>query len=146
MNRFCWQNQGIVLPLLTLQANADLLLQQVDIIPETDFHFNILTMNGCSIYRMGNFRTGKSSLPVHAALAGKALFGGKTVEIFKTDVQEIADAIALKGILHQHLPGCRVVFDLDDCDRILKIEGPEIAVDKVINLLRIHGFRCELLE
>lgn len=68
------------------------------------------------------------------------------IEIFVTDItsQEIA------GLIFEHLhaiwPDARIVFDLEDCDKILKIENSEIDSEGVIHLVAKHGYQCEILE
>lgn len=41
-----------------------------------------------------------------------------TVAVFKADVQRRAQANRLLSLLNQNNPGCRINFDLDDCDKI----------------------------
>ena len=44
------------------------------------------------------------------------------------------------------LPTAHIHFDLEDCDKILRIESETIAVAGIIFLLKTHGFSCEILE
>jgi hypothetical protein len=69
------------------------------------------------------------------------------VEIFKTDVKQECEAAALVSLLLQHLPYCRINFDLEDCDRILRIESAqqEINLPQVIHIMNKQGYRCTLL-
>jgi hypothetical protein len=68
-----------------------------------------------------------------------------TVEVFKTDVQNVAQSVKLIRKLRQHIPGIEINFDLDDCDRVLRIEGGHIPVPRVIKLMNNNGYYCELL-
>ena len=68
------------------------------------------------------------------------------VEIFKTDVEEIGQASALTELLLKHLPHCDINFDLDDCDKILRIAGNSICVEEIKNILTQKGFECQCLE
>lgn len=68
------------------------------------------------------------------------------VEIFKTNVQEKSEAKLLVGLLLGHLPENKINFDLDDCDKILRVEGENIEPVKVMMLVRSNGFDCEVLE
>lgn len=68
------------------------------------------------------------------------------VEVFKTNVHESAEANDLVRLLIQHFPGSRVNFDLEDCDRVLRIEGGNIAAAKVMMLVNANGFICNILE
>lgn len=67
------------------------------------------------------------------------------VEVFKTNVQERA-AATLVAALHWHLPSCRINFDLEDCDRILRVEGKSVLHGAVIELLNTYGYDCCILE
>jgi hypothetical protein len=67
------------------------------------------------------------------------------VEVFKTDVHcHEAAALLVKQLL-DHLPPCSVNFDLDDCDKILRIEGHFIPNPQVIAVLNAGGYSCEVL-
>jgi hypothetical protein len=68
------------------------------------------------------------------------------VEIFKTNVQEVTEAKSLVHLLLHHFPDCKINFDLHDCDKILRVEGKEYAMDKVIRLVTEKGFACKVLE
>ncbi|NEU07193.1 hypothetical protein GZH53_02610 [Flavihumibacter sp. R14] len=68
------------------------------------------------------------------------------VEVFKTNVQKGQQADTLIIELHQHFPDAKINFDLDDCDRILRIEGLYILADSVMRLLQDNGFKCRILE
>jgi len=68
------------------------------------------------------------------------------VEIFKTDVcntQEAADVVtALKHLLPLH----KINFDLQDCDKVLRIEGVGIINHVIIETVIGKGFQCKLLN
>ncbi len=68
------------------------------------------------------------------------------VEVFATNVEEVAKANRLVAVLQQHLPGCRINFDLEDCDRILRVEGPIFNPSQVLQLVTNDGVNCWLLE
>lgn len=70
----------------------------------------------------------------------------KIIEVFKTNVQEELDAQKLQQVLHEHFPLCKINFDLNDCDKILRIEGETVCIESVINVLRKLNFICEVLE
>lgn len=52
----------------------------------------------------------------------------------------------LSRVLQQHFPGSRIDFDLDDCDRVLRVEGAGIIAGYVQQLVHQHGFVCEELD
>lgn len=68
------------------------------------------------------------------------------IEVFKTDVKKPTDADNLKSALIKKYPGSKVSFDLDDCDKVLRIEGTSIDTGLVIRLLQKNGFYCDELE
>ncbi|KAA2240896.1 hypothetical protein F0L74_19565 [Chitinophaga agrisoli] len=68
------------------------------------------------------------------------------VEVFKTNVEHATQATQLVALLLQHFPDSRVNFDLEDCDRILRIEGQHFIAEKVQLLVNGRGFSCEALE
>jgi len=68
------------------------------------------------------------------------------VEIFKTSIQdlELAEVVRREPLLA--FPRVLVSFDLEDCDRILRIEGKDFCVERVVLALTCRGLLCELLE
>jgi hypothetical protein len=68
------------------------------------------------------------------------------VEIFKTNVDEVGQSEILISQLLQHFPGSKINFDLEDCDRILRIAERSIVPEVVIALLATQGYHCELLS
>jgi hypothetical protein len=68
------------------------------------------------------------------------------IEVFKTNVDDKEDAIRIVRLLGEHYPACRINFDLQDCDRILRLEGLDFEPEKVVNLVKQTGFNCEALE
>ena len=68
------------------------------------------------------------------------------IEIFKTDVQQASEAVKMAGLLMQQLPHCLINFDLDDCDRILRVEsGEAINIQQIIHLMTVQGYACKRL-
>lgn len=65
------------------------------------------------------------------------------VEIFKTNVHATSTAEKIIAILNQHFPGFRINFDLEDCDRILRIEGYALEIQKIKSIVNEKGFLCE---
>jgi hypothetical protein len=68
------------------------------------------------------------------------------VEVFKTNINESSIAAELTAILNTKFPKGRINFDLDDCDRILRIESEKIVPTEVISFLSCRGYYCEVLE
>ncbi|MES2110415.1 MAG: hypothetical protein V4577_16780 [Bacteroidota bacterium] len=67
------------------------------------------------------------------------------IEIFKTNVQDGKQSALLVRKLSRSLPGSSVSFDLEDCDKILRIEGDDFSPETVIELLNNNGRHCEIL-
>lgn len=68
------------------------------------------------------------------------------VEVFKTNVHEFGEARRLVSLLLQHFPASKINFDLDDCDKVLRLEGDDFTPGKVMTLVREHGFNCNILD
>jgi hypothetical protein len=68
------------------------------------------------------------------------------IEVFKTNVESANDAQHLVELLNHHFPGNRINFDLQDCDKILRVEGKDFSTDKVMTIVSNKGFYCEVLE
>jgi hypothetical protein len=68
------------------------------------------------------------------------------VEVFKTNVRRQRQATLLFNILSRQFPLLRINFDLDDCDKILRVEGDDISQEKIAELVIENGYNCEILE
>ncbi len=68
------------------------------------------------------------------------------VEVFKTNVQQQDEAGVLLGLLTQRFPLSKINFDLEDCDKILRVEADTVAQDTIVALVRSHGYLCHVLE
>lgn len=68
------------------------------------------------------------------------------VEIFKTNVWEPWDAELLVQLLYLHFPDYKINFDLEDCDKILRVEGENLLCDSIKMIVNENGFLCEVLE
>jgi hypothetical protein len=69
----------------------------------------------------------------------------KMVEIFKTNVHKANDAKKIAQTLLVHFPKTKINFDLNDCDKILRVQGQTICIEKITEFLNSEGFRCEIL-
>lgn len=67
------------------------------------------------------------------------------IYIFKTSVK---NKIQIKGLKHE-LNSIALIarwnFDLEDCDKILRIDSTENISTTIIGLLKSHNFDCEEL-
>lgn len=67
------------------------------------------------------------------------------VEVFVTDIHTVALANQVYEQLQSLFPDARITFDLEDCDKILKIEGNHIDAELVIHLAVSLGITCRML-
>lgn len=69
------------------------------------------------------------------------------VEIFRTNVSDRSHADGILGQLRLLFPHYRVNFDLDDCDRILRVQSPDsVEVEPILHIVARTGFSCSVLE
>lgn len=68
------------------------------------------------------------------------------IYVFKTSVKTRRQARRLKPHLDKLLPEAKWNFDLEDCDKILRIDSEANISLPITNLLMAHQFNCEELE
>lgn len=68
------------------------------------------------------------------------------VEVFRTNVTTATQAARLLRLLNESFPDYKINFDLEDCDKVLRVEADGVAVDGVIALVTNRGFVCDALE
>ncbi|SDD41041.1 hypothetical protein SAMN05216464_101659 [Mucilaginibacter pineti] len=68
------------------------------------------------------------------------------VEIFKTNVENGEQADIILASLYSQIHFIEINFDLEDCDRILRIKGDEFCCINIIQILKDNGFECFLLK
>jgi len=71
----------------------------------------------------------------------------KTIEIFKTNIKKQYAQFVIQE-MQQQFPTCRISIDMDDHDKVLRIENKKGKVEptQVINLLKKRNFSCEVLH
>jgi hypothetical protein len=67
------------------------------------------------------------------------------VEVFRTNIYSGKEAGRLTHALLLHFPGFRINYDLEDCDKILRIEGFGIDTALVKSIARELGYLIEEL-
>ena len=65
--------------------------------------------------------------------------------VFKTSVQNENQINDLSSRLNKLLKDAQWNFDLDDCDKILRIDCQAEVLDETIRLLQTNGFDCQEL-
>jgi hypothetical protein len=68
------------------------------------------------------------------------------VEVYKTNIQDKDSADKIVIELLEAISGFRINIDLDDCDKILRVEGDKFCHDAITKFLQQKGFSCEILE
>lgn len=67
------------------------------------------------------------------------------IEVFKTNVQEEQKADII-NLLNEAFPSLTVNFDLEDRDRIMRVNGNNIVCDEIKMVLSENDIFCELLN
>lgn len=68
------------------------------------------------------------------------------VEVFRTNIASENIALDIVAEIHSMFPEISVNFDLDDCDKILRLVTPSYDyVSKVASVLQSNGYYCEVL-
>ena len=68
------------------------------------------------------------------------------VEVFKTNINKIKPSKALIRKLLSHYPGSSFHIDINDCDRVLRVEGEDFCPVQIIKLVTSDGYECEVLN
>ena len=68
------------------------------------------------------------------------------IYVFKTSVKTKIQAKRIKAHIDKILPNAKWNFDLEDCDKILRIDSEENVALPIITVLKNHNFDCEELE
>lgn len=71
-----------------------------------------------------------------------------TVEVFKTNVSSTGKARRLIAEIERAFSSYQANFDLDDCDRILRVESRSARIEThcLMDLLSTLGVEIEILE
>lgn len=67
------------------------------------------------------------------------------VEVFKTNITDLKTAKALIRQLQRQLPGAKLSFDLEDCDRILRVISDDCPVNVTERFMNSKGYLCSVL-
>lgn len=52
----------------------------------------------------------------------------------------------LQSVLVETFPSMKINFDLEDCDKVLRVEGREVEALQIIGIVKEKGFECEVLD
>ncbi|SEW52763.1 class I SAM-dependent methyltransferase [Chitinophaga arvensicola] len=67
------------------------------------------------------------------------------IEIFKTSIQDQHDTVKVVDALSSILPNAHLNFDLEDQDKVLRIQHPAIDTAAVITVVESLGFSCKVI-
>jgi len=68
------------------------------------------------------------------------------IEVFKTNIVYAGQETPILKKLGTLLPHHKINFDLEDCDKILRIEGEHFDLKAVVEVLRENNLVCVRLE
>ena len=69
----------------------------------------------------------------------------KIVEVFKTSIENQCDSALVRTVLYVLYPEAKINVDLEDCDKILRIEHSFISIEEVTKMVKALGHQCEVL-
>lgn len=69
------------------------------------------------------------------------------VEVFKTDVRTKRQAKAVVSHIHREIKNCSATFDLEDCDKILRVSYSDVGFNPnyLVKLLYDMGIFARIL-
>ena len=68
------------------------------------------------------------------------------VEVFKTNVYKESDKNYVIAVIQTQFPDYKINFDLEDCDKILRVEGVEPQCNDIIDYVNCLGYTCIRLD
>ena len=68
------------------------------------------------------------------------------IEVFRTNVGDMEQVSRLRLLLVERFGLSRISFDLDDHERVLRVEGTSISPEHIIGTLCENGFECSVME
>lgn len=68
------------------------------------------------------------------------------IEIFKTDINSKRKADEIRSNLEASFPGHTVNIDLEDCDKILRVEALSLHCGKIMEIVKNNGIAITILK
>jgi hypothetical protein len=68
------------------------------------------------------------------------------IEVFKTNMDCPERAVLVLAELRDMIRHACISVDLDDCDKIVRVESESIDAEAIIQVLKKFGFECAVLE
>jgi hypothetical protein len=69
-----------------------------------------------------------------------------SIHIFKTNINSLSQIRSIDSILSGNSEIKQWSIDIDDCDKVLRIESDRHEINDVIGSLTIHNVFCEAME
>ncbi|WP_114748471.1 hypothetical protein [Pleomorphovibrio marinus] len=70
----------------------------------------------------------------------------RQIEVFITNVHHMKDAMHILRLLKSLFPTAIANFDLEDCEKVLRIEDRVIQVNQILELVHAEGFLIKIME
>ncbi|HKI46264.1 MAG TPA: hypothetical protein VKA08_13115 [Balneolales bacterium] len=69
----------------------------------------------------------------------------KTIGVYRTNVESRTKAKLILEAIYRLLPGCEPSFDLEDCDKVLRVESQYHGINesKIRAVLKNYGYHME---
>jgi hypothetical protein len=69
----------------------------------------------------------------------------KTIGVYRTNVESRERAKLILDAIYRLLPGCEPSFDLEDCDKVLRVESPHCGINEstIRTILKKYGYHME---
>lgn len=70
-----------------------------------------------------------------------------TVKVYKTNVDTRSKAEAILDLIREDIPGSSPSFDLDDCDKVLRVEHTSNSLNgnRIVGIVTNFGYEIETL-
>lgn len=68
------------------------------------------------------------------------------IEVFRTNIHKKSVAKNIRKQLIENFSESSFNFDLQDCDKILRVKYTNNISEKVIDFIKSSGYLCEVLE
>ena len=68
------------------------------------------------------------------------------VKVFKTDVKNTRLAKKIQTELSKLIPGSSVTIDLEDCDKVLRVQANRVCSTTVMELLKKKKIKGEIMN
>ncbi len=68
------------------------------------------------------------------------------IEVFKTNINSKKIADKIRSCLEEAFPEHDINFDLDDSDKILRVEARKLDCEKIMEMIKRENIKIKVLE